>query len=155
METKKNNSEYIPEFDKSFRHPRYWGAWLGVAAMAGIALTPPKFRDPILARLGRFAGRLGKSSRRRALINLSLCFPERSEAEREAIVDEMFATAPQAMVMMAELAIRGPEKIQPRDVVPVERGDECGDQLVHHAVTDLVRRLFDAMHLVEIGRAHV
>lgn len=82
--------------------------------MAGIALTPPKFRDPILARLGRFAGRLGKSSRRRALINLSLCFPERSEAEREAIVDEMFATAPQAMVMMAELAIRGPEKIQPR-----------------------------------------
>ncbi|MFO6484555.1 hypothetical protein ACLBR5_15615 [Escherichia coli] len=32
-----NNSEYIPEFDKSFRHPRYWGAWLGVAAMAGIA----------------------------------------------------------------------------------------------------------------------
>ena len=49
METKKNNSEYIPEFDKSFRHPRYWGAWLGVAAMAGIALTPPKFRDPILA----------------------------------------------------------------------------------------------------------
>lgn len=110
----KNNSEYIPEFDKSFRHPRYWGAWLGVAAMAGIALTPPKFRDPILARLGRFAGRLGKSSRRRALINLSLCFPERSEAEREAIVDEMFATAPQAMAMMAELAIRGPEKIQPR-----------------------------------------
>ncbi|HBI9877120.1 TPA: lauroyl-Kdo(2)-lipid IV(A) myristoyltransferase, partial [Escherichia coli] len=82
--------------------------------MAGIALTPPKFRDPILARLGRFAGRLGKSSRRRALINLSLCFPERSEAEREAIVDEMFATAPQAMAMMAELAIRGPEKIQPR-----------------------------------------
>ncbi|MCQ5014401.1 hypothetical protein NE615_25790, partial [Escherichia coli] len=61
-------------------------------AMAGIALTPPKFRDPILARLGRFAGRLGKSSRRRALINLSLCFPGRSEAEREAIVDEMFAT---------------------------------------------------------------
>ncbi|MFP1483705.1 hypothetical protein ACLB1S_17610 [Escherichia coli] len=27
----------MPEFDKSFRHPRYWGAWLGVAAMAGIA----------------------------------------------------------------------------------------------------------------------
>jgi lauroyl-KDO2-lipid IV(A) myristoyltransferase len=46
------------------------------------------------------------------LINLSLCFPERSEAEREAIVDDMYATAPQAMVMMAELAIRGPEKIQ-------------------------------------------
>ena len=106
METKKKNIEYIPEFDKSFRYPRYWGAWLGVAAIAGIALTPASFRDPILAKLGRMVGRLGKSSRRRALINLSLCFPERSEAEREAIVDEMFATAPQAMVMMAELALR-------------------------------------------------
>ena len=29
-----------------------------------------------------------KAHARRALINLSLCFPERSEAEREAIVDE-------------------------------------------------------------------
>lgn len=133
METKKNNSEYIPEFDKSFRHPRYWGAWLGVAAMAGIALTPPKFRDPILARLGRFAGRLGKSSRRRALINLSLCFPERSEAEREAIVDEMFATAPQAMVMMAELAIRGPEKIQPR--------------VDWHAMQDVMRKLLPRLNV--------
>lgn len=109
METK-NNSEYIPEFEKSFRYPQYWGAWLGAAAMAGVALTPASFRDPFLAVLGRFAGRLGKSSRRRALINLSLCFPQRSEAEREAIVDEMFATAPQAMAMMAELAMRGPEK---------------------------------------------
>ncbi|ECF1735989.1 lauroyl-Kdo(2)-lipid IV(A) myristoyltransferase [Salmonella enterica subsp. enterica serovar Typhimurium] len=114
METKKNNSEYIPEFEKSFRYPQYWGAWLGAAAMAGIALTPASFRDPLLATLGRFAGRLGKSSRRRALINLSLCFPQRSEAEREAIVDEMFATAPQAMAMMTELAMRGPKKIQQR-----------------------------------------
>lgn len=31
----KNNSEYIPEFEKSFRYPQYWGAWLGAAAMAG------------------------------------------------------------------------------------------------------------------------
>ncbi|XNM59604.1 hypothetical protein ACLK1S_11605 [Escherichia coli] len=57
---------------------------------------------------------MGKSSHHSALIDLSLCFPERSEAEREAIVDEMFATAPQAMAMMAELAIRGPKKIEPR-----------------------------------------
>jgi lauroyl-KDO2-lipid IV(A) myristoyltransferase len=57
----KKNIEYIPEFHKSFRHPRYWGAWLGVAAIAGIALTPAAFRDPILAKLGRLAGRLGKA----------------------------------------------------------------------------------------------
>ncbi|MGU9869709.1 MULTISPECIES: lauroyl-Kdo(2)-lipid IV(A) myristoyltransferase [Kluyvera] len=114
METKKNNSEYIPEFEKSFRHPQYWGAWLGVLAFAGIAYVPAKIRDPILGKLGRLAGKFGRSARRRAQINLLYCFPEKSEAEREAIIDEMFATAPQAMVMMAELALKGPEKILPR-----------------------------------------
>ncbi|MDU1297552.1 lauroyl-Kdo(2)-lipid IV(A) myristoyltransferase, partial [Klebsiella pneumoniae] len=53
METKKNNIEFIPKFEKSFLLPRYWGAWLGVFAFAGIALTPPSFRDPLLGKLGR------------------------------------------------------------------------------------------------------
>lgn len=114
METKKNNSEYIPQFEKEFLLPRYWGAWLGVLALAGVALVPASVRDPLLGKLGRFGGRLGKSARRRAQINLLYCFPDKSVAEREAIVDEMFATAPQSMVLMAELAIRGPEKIAGR-----------------------------------------
>lgn len=77
METKKNNIEFIPKFEKSFLLPRYWGAWLGVFAFAGIALTPPSFRDPLLGKLGRLVGRLAKSSRRRAQINLLYCFPEK------------------------------------------------------------------------------
>ena len=99
METQKNNIEYIPEFEKSFRHPRNWGAWLGVYAFAGIALLPASVRDPVLGKIGRLAGRLGKSARRRAQINLYYCFPEKSDAEREAIIDEMYTTAPQAMAI--------------------------------------------------------
>ncbi|EFN9361696.1 lauroyl-Kdo(2)-lipid IV(A) myristoyltransferase [Escherichia coli] len=64
--------------------------------------------------MGRWAGRLSKKARRRATINLSLCFPEKSDTEREIIVDKMFVTALQSIVMMAELAIRGPEKFQKR-----------------------------------------
>jgi lauroyl-KDO2-lipid IV(A) myristoyltransferase len=114
METKKNNIEYIPEFEKDFRHPRHWGAWIGVYAFAGLALTPAAFRDPLLGAVGRLAGKLGKSARRRAQINLLYCFPEKSEAEREALIDEMFTTAPQAMAMMGELALRGPKKLEKR-----------------------------------------
>lgn len=113
-EMKKNKFEFIPEFKMSSLSPRHWIAWLGMVAIASIALTPASFRDPVLGKLGMLAGRLGKGARRRAQINLSLCFPERSETEREAIVDEMFATALQSIVMMAELAIRGPEKLLPR-----------------------------------------
>ncbi|PLV61650.1 lauroyl-Kdo(2)-lipid IV(A) myristoyltransferase [Erwinia sp. E602] len=104
--SKKSPTEFIPVFQKSFLAPRHWGSWLAIGACAGIALVPPRLRDPLLGGLGRFAGKIARSARRRAQINLLYCLPERSEAEREAIIDQMFATAPQSMVMMAELALR-------------------------------------------------
>ncbi|MBJ3813985.1 lauroyl-Kdo(2)-lipid IV(A) myristoyltransferase [Shimwellia pseudoproteus] len=108
---KKSNIEFIPQFERAFFHPKYWGSWLGIAAFAGLALTPAAFRDPILGKIGRIAGRLAKNARRRAQINLLYCFPELTEAYREEIIDEMFATAPQAMSLMAELAMRGPATV--------------------------------------------
>lgn len=110
---KKSNVEFIPVFQKSFLLPRYWGSWLGVGAFAALTLMPPRLRDPLLGTLGRKAGKLARSARRRAQINLLYCLPEKSEAEREQIIDEMFATAPQSMAMMAELALR-PEAAKSR-----------------------------------------
>lgn len=111
---KKYKSEFIPEFKKNYLSPVYWSTWFLLGLIAGISMLPPSFRDPVLAKIGRWAGRLSKKARRRATINLSLCFPEKSDTEREIIVDKMFATALQSIVMMAELAIRGPEKFQKR-----------------------------------------
>ncbi|MEB7742479.1 lauroyl-Kdo(2)-lipid IV(A) myristoyltransferase [Escherichia coli] len=111
---KKYKSEFIPEFKKNFLSPVYWFTWFILGMIAGISMFPPSFRDPVLAQIGRWAGRLSRNARRRATINLSLCFPEKSDTEREIIVDNMFATALQSIVMMAELAIRGPEKFQKR-----------------------------------------
>ncbi|ENE7471796.1 lauroyl-Kdo(2)-lipid IV(A) myristoyltransferase [Escherichia coli] len=111
---KKYKSEFIPEFKKNYLSPVYWSTWFLLGMIAGISMFPPSFRDPVLAKIGRWAGRLSKKARRRATINLSLGFPEKSDTEREIIVDKMFATALQSIVMMAELAIRGPEKFQKR-----------------------------------------
>ncbi|EFV9696480.1 lauroyl-Kdo(2)-lipid IV(A) myristoyltransferase, partial [Shigella flexneri] len=102
------------EFKKNYLSPVYWSTWFLLGMIAGISMFPPSFRDPVLAKIGRWAGRLSKKARRRATINLSLCFPEKSDTEREIIVDKMFVTALQSIVMMAELAIRGPEKFQKR-----------------------------------------
>ncbi|WAT06857.1 lauroyl-Kdo(2)-lipid IV(A) myristoyltransferase [Rouxiella badensis] len=107
---KKSNVEFIPQFQKAFYHPRYWGIWLGVGAMAAMAYVPAPIRDPILGGLGRLAGKFAKEYRRRARINLLYCLPELPEARREEIIDDMFAAAPQSMVMMAELACRGDAK---------------------------------------------
>ncbi len=111
---KKYKSEFIPEFKKNYLSPVYWSTWFLLGMIAGISMFPPSFRDPVLAKIGRWAGRLSKKARRRATINLSLCFPEKSDTEREIIVDKMFITALQSIVMMVELAIRGPEKFQKR-----------------------------------------
>ncbi len=54
METK-NNIEFIPKFEKSF-YCRATGALGWGLAFAGIALTPPSFRDPLLGKLGRLVG---------------------------------------------------------------------------------------------------
>ena len=115
METrKKNNTEFIPVFERSFLKPKYWGSWLAIGGLAAMAMLPPKVRDPLLGRLGKFAGKLAKGARRRALINLYYCLPELSEAQRATLVDEMFATAPQAMAMMTELVLRDPARIRER-----------------------------------------
>ncbi|QKJ87484.1 lauroyl-Kdo2-lipid IVA myristoyltransferase [Paramixta manurensis] len=111
---KKSPIEFIPVFQKSFLAPKYWGAWLGIGACAGMALLPARMRDPVLGRLGRLAGKLAKSARRRAQINLLYCMPDLPEAQREEIIDGMFAAATQSMVMMAELAIRPAEKVRQR-----------------------------------------
>lgn len=103
---KKSDIEFIPTFKKSFLLPRFWGSWLGVGAFTSLALVPPRLRDPLLGALGRLAGKFARSARRRAQINLLYCLTDKSEQEREAIIDGMFAIAPQSMAMMAELALR-------------------------------------------------
>ncbi|EFD1686371.1 lipid A biosynthesis (KDO)2-(lauroyl)-lipid IVA acyltransferase [Escherichia coli] len=111
---KNNRTEFIPRFNLTLLLPRYWMMWTGIAIIGASAMVPPALRDPLLGKLGTLVGRLGKSARQRALINLSLCFPEYSNKVKENIVDAMFATAPMAVVLMAELALAGPDKISHR-----------------------------------------
>ncbi|EOK6243248.1 TPA: lauroyl-Kdo(2)-lipid IV(A) myristoyltransferase [Escherichia coli] len=126
---KKYKSEFIPEFKKNYLSPVYWFTWFVLGMIAGISMFPPSFRDPVLAKIGRWGGRLSRKARRRATVNLSLCFPEKNDTEREIIVDNMFATALQSIVMMAELAIRGPEKFQKR---VIWKGLEILEEIRHN-----------------------
>lgn len=101
---------YVPRFHRTYLHPKYWGVWLGALVLAGLAYMPVRLRDPLLAWVGKWVGKLAKSARRRAQINLLYCFPEWTEQQREQLIDNMFATAPQSFVMIAELCLRGAEK---------------------------------------------
>ncbi|WP_456318678.1 LpxL/LpxP family acyltransferase, partial [Cronobacter dublinensis] len=71
-------------------HPRYWLTWLGIGLLYLVVLLP----YPVIWRLGRGLGRIAKRlMKRRARIahrNLELCFPDMSDAEREALVVKNF-----------------------------------------------------------------
>ncbi|QPB42810.1 Kdo(2)-lipid IV(A) acyltransferase [Rodentibacter haemolyticus] len=90
----------LPTFQRAFLAPKYWGFWLGVGIWRTLLLLP----YPILRRIGNGLGWLFsrlKVGKRRALIarrNLELCFPELSEAEREAILQENLRNVGMAII---------------------------------------------------------
>ena len=81
----------IPSFSLSLLHPRCWGVWLGFGLLAIIVNTLPY---SLLFRFGRWLGHVGmKCSKDRVHItlrNIQLAFPDKSDQERQAIVEENF-----------------------------------------------------------------
>jgi len=71
--------------------PRHWPSWLGVGLLRGVAAALPV---GALEALGRRLGRLALpfAGRRRQIteINLGLCFPELSDAERRSLLRRHF-----------------------------------------------------------------
>ncbi|MEJ2480058.1 MAG: LpxL/LpxP family Kdo(2)-lipid IV(A) lauroyl/palmitoleoyl acyltransferase [Acidihalobacter sp.] len=71
-------------------HPRHWPTWAAFGMLRLAILLPL----PALRTLGRVSGRLyqilGRRRARIARINVDLCFPELSDAERAALVRRHF-----------------------------------------------------------------
>ncbi len=111
---KNEHSGFIPAFQKTFLHPRYWGLWLGISLLIMFSWIPSSIRAPILTGIGWLAGKFIKGARRRARINLFYCLPEISKKQREKIIDDMFITAIQSVMLMIELCCRSPKHIRHR-----------------------------------------
>jgi len=95
-----------PTFQWSFLHPKHWGTWIGIFFAALFAFMPPAWRDRLARKLSTFAVRKNGRVVRRARVNLAKCFPEKSTQERQAILEETFATAAQYMLGYSELLVR-------------------------------------------------
>ena len=82
------SKNHLPQFDKSYLHPKHWGFWLAVGLFWLILCLP----YPLLCRLGRGLGwlfaqlKVGKRRAKIARRNLELAFPEMTEQRREEIL---------------------------------------------------------------------
>ncbi|MDO6706283.1 lauroyl-Kdo(2)-lipid IV(A) myristoyltransferase [Photobacterium sp. 1_MG-2023] len=121
------NQGYRPRFQWSFLHPKHWGTWISIGFLMLFALIPWQVRDPIAGKLGKFIGRRAKKARQRAQVNLTLCFPEQNPAQREAMIDDMFAVATQVILAMGELTFKSKSHLQNRTLVV---GREHLDRLI-------------------------
>lgn len=79
-----------PQFRLVFLHPRFWLTWLGLLLFFIFSLLPLSVINTAGERLGDYAARKNKKRFHIAKVNLSLCYPHRTEAEIEAMVRQHF-----------------------------------------------------------------
>ena len=79
-----------PEFEWRFLAPRYWPVWLAVFCIFLLTLLPWAIQRPLGTFIGWLSWHVIGQRRNDTLVNLRLCFPELSEAEREKMAREVF-----------------------------------------------------------------
>ncbi len=82
-------------------HPRYWPMWVTLGLLRVAALFPYRAQLSMGRILGKFIQYLSSSRRRVIDINLQLCFPEKSQLERDKIRNGCYQNIGIAMLEMA------------------------------------------------------
>ena len=100
-------SEYNPVFTSSFLHPRYWLTWLGLPFALLLSLLPHRMRVAMATRLAKFFVSKNNSAKRRALINIQLCFPEFSAQQQLDLLERSYATAGTVLLGFAQPFLKG------------------------------------------------
>jgi lauroyl-KDO2-lipid IV(A) myristoyltransferase len=90
-------SERLP---KRLLAPRYWFTWLGVAVFWFITQLPQSVRHKLGVFAGTIVWRRNKKRRDIVNINLTLCFPEWMQAERNALNKRHFQVMGRSLLDM-------------------------------------------------------
>lgn len=77
----------------SLLHPRYWLNWIGIGLLALLGHLPYRWLPWVGKGMGLLLMKIAKSRVKVTRVNLALCFPEKSESERELLVKEVFVSA--------------------------------------------------------------
>ncbi len=112
-------SQAAPPFRRTLLAPRHWPAWIGLGLIRLVALLPYRWLLPLGRGAGWFAARMLGGRRRIAVRNIDLCFPERSAAERAAMVESNLRDAGLMLVEFA-LAWMGPARAVERVPLQIE-----------------------------------
>ena len=96
-----------------YLHPRYWSMWITFALLRLTVLLPYPYILKIGRLLGRLIQRLSGKRQRIVDINLQLCFPDKSAAERSLIKDKSYQNLGISLLEMAMCWWWKPEQLKP------------------------------------------
>lgn len=116
---------YPGPFQRRFLAPRFWPTWGAIGLLRLLTWLPGSWRRSLGRRLGDMIYRRHGKRRRFVHLNLSWCFPARSEVEREAMARGYFRTMVQTLLdygvlwwagerrLRSTIEFEGTEHIQP------------------------------------------
>lgn len=84
--SQKNQS--MPVFKLSFIQPKFWITWLGLLLFYLFSLLPLSVINAVGEKLGEYAAKKNKKRFKIATVNLSLCFPEKTQDEIKVMLLE-------------------------------------------------------------------
>ncbi|TVL34737.1 lipid A biosynthesis lauroyl acyltransferase [Shewanella xiamenensis] len=100
------------EFSSSLYHPKHWPMWFGVFMMRITQVLPLSWQMKLGKGMGRLVKALAASRTHTARRNLTLCFPDMPEAEREALLTRNFEETGKAIFDTINAWWWSDEKIQ-------------------------------------------
>nr|WP_318472732.1 lauroyl-Kdo(2)-lipid IV(A) myristoyltransferase [Photobacterium leiognathi] len=108
---------YNPQFEWSFLHPKYWGTWLAILLSTLFCLLPHQVRRSLATIFAKQAIKIKKGANHRARVNLKLCFPEKTEAEREEILLQNLITAGSFLLGFTALSVRNRQWLEEHTLI--------------------------------------
>ena len=94
----KGSNVHLYRFKLAYLHPRYWLTWLGLALYFLFTLLPMRMLDWFGERLGDYVASKNRKRFNIVKVNLSLCFPDKTEQQIEHMVRQHFRAQLRSMM---------------------------------------------------------
>lgn len=113
-------TQYKSNFDTSLKaeyfHPKFWGTWCLILLLFIFSYCPIRLRDRFAAFVADliYSKKFLDKRKKIAFINLSLCFPDYSEQDKETLMRKNIRAVAQISLSLGELFFRSQKHILSR-----------------------------------------
>lgn len=104
----------------SLLHPRHWHSWLGLGLLRLVSLLPWGLQRLLARALGAIGFHVLRIRRRVTLVNLRLCFPAMTEAERRTLARRHYQSLALGILEVARSWWRDPQDLPLHRIIGLE-----------------------------------